>query len=215
MRIALYARISTKNTHQDLDTQLIALRAWAERKLLNSEAKLQSSAIPLTNESLAARDIVTEYTDAGISGSIAKRPGLDRLMSDAVKRKIDVVVVARFDRFARSMRHLVNALAEFQSLAIEFVSLAEAVDSSTPMGKAMFGMIAVMAELERNIIRERVIAGLDRAKKAGKKPVGKAKAKPAKTKAMAKPKLRKAKVARKLPSKVKKPLRKKPAKRKR
>lgn len=147
MKAAIYARISTKNTHQDLETQLIALRSWVERRGLQ---------------------LGPEYTDAGISGSVSSRPGLDTLMKDAHLRLFDSVVVARFDRFARSTKHLITALETFQALGIEFVSLNESIDTSTPMGKAMFTIIGAMAELERNIIRERVLAGLDRAKKQGK-----------------------------------------------
>jgi len=148
MKAAIYARISTKNTHQDLDTQLLATRAYCER---------------------AGFTIVAEYLDSGISGATTKRPGLDKLMKGAHLRLFDVVVVARFDRFARSVRHLITALEEFQALGIQFVSLAESVDTSTPMGKAMFTVIAAIAELERNIIRERVMAGIERARRQGKR----------------------------------------------
>ncbi len=107
------------------------------------------------------------------------RPGLEALMADARRGRFDVVVVFRFDRFARSARQLVLALEEFQAHCIDFVSCYEALDTSTPMGKAMFTIIAAMAELERNIIRERVMAGLDYAQQYGTKsgrPVGRPKA---------------------------------------
>ena len=100
---------------------------------------------------------------------------LDARLRDARRREFDVVVVWRFDRFARSVKQLVLALEEFRSLGIDFVSHQEALDTSTPMGKAMFTIIAAMAELERNIIRERVVAGLDHARRNGTKsgrPVG-------------------------------------------
>jgi DNA invertase Pin-like site-specific DNA recombinase len=98
------------------------------------------------------------YSDRA-SGAKERRPGLDALMTDARRGAFDVVVVWRFDRFARSVKQLVMALEEFWSLGIDFVSHQEALDTSTPMGKAMFTIIAAMAELERNIIRERVVAG--------------------------------------------------------
>jgi DNA invertase Pin-like site-specific DNA recombinase len=109
-----------------------------------------------------------EYVDHGVSGSKDSRPQLDRLMKDARARKLDVVIVARFDRFARSTRHLILALEEFQSLGLDFISLNESIDTSTAMGKMVFTVLGAVAELERNIIRERVTAGLRRAKKEGK-----------------------------------------------
>ncbi len=100
------------------------------------------------------------YSDRA-SGAKEKRPGLNALMADARRGLFDVVVVWRFDRFARSVKQLVLALEEFQTLGIDFVSHQEALDTSTPMGRAMFTIIAAIAELERNIIRERVVAGLE------------------------------------------------------
>ena len=113
-------------------------------------------------------EIVTEYVDVGISGAKERRPELERLMADARRRCFDAVLVARFDRFARSVRHLVMALDEFNSLGIHFVSLSEAIDTSTPMGKMVFTVIGAVAELERELIRERVLMGLERARKQGK-----------------------------------------------
>ena len=113
-------------------------------------------------------ELVKVYQDRA-SGAKESRPGLDSLMADARRGTFDAVVVWRFDRFARSVRQLVLALEEFRSLGIEFVSHQEALDTSTPMGRAMFTIIAAMAELERNIIRERVVAGLDYARKHGTK----------------------------------------------
>ena len=103
------------------------------------------------------------YSDR-ISGSKERRPGLDRLMTDARRGEFDIFIVWRFDRFARSVRQLVNALEEFRGLGIDFLSHQEAVDTSTPMGKVMFTVIAAMAELERSVIRERVIAGIEHAR---------------------------------------------------
>ena len=103
--------------------------------------------------------VVGEYVERGISGAKEKRPELDRLWSDCRKRKIDTVVVYRYDRFARSLRQLVNALDEFKALGIDFVSIHEGVDTSTPNGRLIFGIFASIAEFERELIRERVRSG--------------------------------------------------------
>jgi DNA invertase Pin-like site-specific DNA recombinase len=147
-RAALYMRVSTKGHGQTTDTQAIALREYAERR---------------------GFQIVDEYRDEGISGAKDRRPAVDRLMADARKRRFDAVLVARFDRFARSTKHLVLALEEFSSLGIDFISLNESIDTSSPMGRMVFTVIAAVAELERSIIRERVQAGVDRARKQGGK----------------------------------------------
>ena len=106
---------------------------------------------------------------------MAKRPALDRLMDDARKRRFDMVGVWRFDRFARSTKHLVTALEEFQYLSIDFISYSENIDTSSPMGKAMFTIVAAIAELEHSIIKERVTAGVRQAimkrKSWGRRPV--------------------------------------------
>ncbi len=146
-RVALYARVSTKNNGQDPETQLLALREYAQARKLA---------------------VFAEYVDIGISGSKDSRPALNRLMADARKRRFDAVLVARFDRFARSTRHLVLALEEFNALGVDFISLSESVDTSTPMGKMVFTVIGAVAELERSLIRERVILGLQRVKAQGK-----------------------------------------------
>jgi DNA invertase Pin-like site-specific DNA recombinase len=112
---------------------------------------------------------LAEYVDVGISGTKEKRPALDRLMADAHKRRFDVVVVARFDRFARSVSHLLRALETFQALGIEFVSLSEQLDTSTPTGKMVFTILGAVAELERSLIVERVKAGLRNARAKGKR----------------------------------------------
>jgi DNA invertase Pin-like site-specific DNA recombinase len=113
--------------------------------------------------------LAAEYVDEGISGSKERRPALDRLVAEARRRAFDAVLVFRFDRFARSVSHLARALDEFRALGIEFVSLHEAIDTSTPMGRAMFHIAGAFAELEREIIRERVKAGLANAKQRGKR----------------------------------------------
>jgi DNA invertase Pin-like site-specific DNA recombinase len=113
--------------------------------------------------------IYREYRDEGISGSLDRRPALDKLMNDARKRRFDLVLVWRFDRFARSTRHLINALEEFKNLSIDFVSYQENIDTSSPLGSAIFTIISAVAQLERDIIAERVKAGLRRATENGKK----------------------------------------------
>ena len=142
-RVAIYARVSTKR-HQDVNTQLIPLREYAKHRGWKIQA---------------------EYVDVGISGSKARRPELDKLMKAAGQRAFDVVLVFRFDRFARSSLHLATALAEFQSLSIDFASHNEAIDTSTPMGKMVFHVLAAVAELELAIIRERVAFGVAKARK--------------------------------------------------
>ena len=135
-RVAIYARVSTKNNGQDPETQLMALREYVQARKL---------------------EVFGEYVDIGISGSKDSRPALNKLMADAKKRRFDAVLVARFDRFARSTRHLVLALEEFNALGVDFISLSESVDTSTPMGKMVYTVIAAVAELERSLIRERVV----------------------------------------------------------
>ncbi len=147
-RVALYMRISTKGHGQTTDTQAVALRDYAERR---------------------GFQVVDEYRDEGISGAKDRRPALDRLMADARKRRFDAVLVVRFDRFARSTKHLVLALEEFSSLGVDFISLNESIDTSSPMGRMVFTIIAAVAELERSIIKERVLAGVDRARRQGKR----------------------------------------------
>jgi DNA invertase Pin-like site-specific DNA recombinase len=112
--------------------------------------------------------VADEYVDIGISGTKERRPELDRLMADAHRRRFDVVAVWKFDRFARSVSHLLRALETFRALGIEFVSLSEQIDTSTPMGKMVFTILGSVAELERSMIVERVKAGLRNARAKGK-----------------------------------------------
>ena len=112
--------------------------------------------------------LVDSYLDVGISGSKDNRPQLDRLMADAHKRRFDIVIVWRFDRFARSVSHLLRALETFNALGIAFVSLSEQMDTTTPTGKMIFTVLGAVAELERSLIVERVRAGLRNARAKGK-----------------------------------------------
>jgi len=144
VKVALYARVSTEG--QDPEVQLAALRAHAAQR---------------------GWQVVEEFVDRGVSGATERRPALDRLMKAAWAGRVQVVLVWRFDRFARSVTHLVAALETFRSLQVGFVSLQEQLDTSTPIGQAMFTIIGAMAQLERDIIRERVKAGLERAKARG------------------------------------------------
>jgi DNA invertase Pin-like site-specific DNA recombinase len=114
-------------------------------------------------------DVEGEYVDAGVSGAKEHRPQLDMLLAACQKRRVDAVVVYRYDRFARSLRQLVNALEEFRSLGIEFISLHEGVDTSTPNGRLVFGIFASIAEFERELIRDRVKSGIAAAKSRGKR----------------------------------------------
>jgi DNA invertase Pin-like site-specific DNA recombinase len=113
--------------------------------------------------------IAGEYVDVGVSGAKDSRPELNRLMIDAAKRKFDAVVVWRFDRFARSVSHLLRALEAFRSVGIEFVSYSEAIDTSAPVGKMTFTVLGAVAELERSLIIERVRAGVRNARAKGKR----------------------------------------------
>lgn len=113
--------------------------------------------------------VVAEHVDRGISGAVDSRPALDHLMADASRRRIDVIAVWKFDRFARSVSHLLRALEDFRSLGIEFVSLSEQVDTSTPTGKMIFTVLGAVAELEHSLIGERVRAGLRNAKAKGRR----------------------------------------------
>ncbi len=145
-RVALYARVST--TDQSTESQLLDLRRYVSERGWN---------------------VFKEYVDEGISGTKDSRPALNDLMNDAKKRRFDVVLVWRFDRFARSTKHLILALEEFKNLGINFVSYQENIDTSSPLGSAIFTIISAVAQLERDIIAERVKAGLRRAKENGKK----------------------------------------------
>jgi DNA invertase Pin-like site-specific DNA recombinase len=114
-------------------------------------------------------DLVREYVDVGQSGAKDSRPELNKLMDEARKRQFDAIVVWRFDRFARSTKHLLLALEEFRSLGIQFISYQENIDTSSALGQALFTIVSAVAQLERDLIRERVTAGIRNAQANGKK----------------------------------------------
>ena len=147
MKTAIYARVSSSNG-QDPEMQLRELREYCERR---------------------GWEIAAEFVDAGFSGAKDSRPELNRLLAEAHRRQFDAVVVWKFDRFARSVSHLLRTLETFRSLGIEFVSLSEQVDTSTPTGKMVFTVLGAVAELERSLITERVRAGLRNAKAKGRR----------------------------------------------
>jgi DNA invertase Pin-like site-specific DNA recombinase len=146
-RVALYARVSTSNGQQDPEMQLSELREFARAR---------------------GFQVMDEYVDRGISGAKESRPQLNQLMIDSRQRMFDCVLVWKLDRFARSLKHLVNALAEFEALGVAFVSLRDSLDLTTPAGRLMFQLVGAMAEFERSLIVERVRAGLKNAQSKGK-----------------------------------------------
>ena len=143
-RAALYCRVSTPE--QSIDTQLLDLRQMASQR---------------------GSQIVREYVDR-ISGAKARRPGIDQLMADARRRRFDVIMVWAFDRMARSVRHFLELLDELSHLNVEFVSFRENIDTGGPLWRAMVVIVGAIAELERNLIVERVRAGMRRAKLEGR-----------------------------------------------
>ncbi len=145
--VGIYARVSTSNHGQDVDMQLAELREYCERR--GWEA--------------------IEYTDRGVSGSKDSRPALNALMADAHQLRFGAVICWKLDRLGRSLRHLVNVLAELESLNIAFVSVRDNLDLSTPSGRLMFQIIGAMAEFERSLTVERVRAGLAHARAKGRK----------------------------------------------
>lgn len=146
MKASIYIRVSTAG--QNTDLQKDGLTDYAKR---------------------AKFDIVKEYVDIAVSGRKEGRPALKKLMKAARNREFDCVVVWKFDRFARSVSHLLKALEEFNHLGIRFISVQDQIDTDSPMGKAMFTIIGAMAELESSLISERVKAGMASAKARGKK----------------------------------------------
>ena len=148
LRAAIYARVSTVGNGQSPEMQLRELREYVTRR---------------------GWHLAGEYVDVGVSGTKERRAELDRLIGDAHKRRFEVVCVWRFDRFARSVSHLLRALENFKALGIDFVSFSEQMDTSTPAGKMVFTVLGAVAELERSLIVERVKAGLRNARAKGKR----------------------------------------------
>ncbi len=145
-RAVLYLRVSTVDQHPE--TQLHDLRQLATQR---------------------GFEVVREYTDHGVSGARVRRPALDELMADARRGRFDVVLVWASDRLARSVRHFLEVLDEFNHLGIEFVSFREQLDTGGPLGRAVVVIISAIAELERSLIIERVRAGLRRARLEGRR----------------------------------------------
>lgn len=144
MRGAIYARVSTID--QEPENQLAEVRRY-----------------------VAARGwTAVEYVDRGVSGAKDRRPALDSLLRDAKRRRFDVVVCWRLDRLGRNLKHLITLLEDLQALGVAFVSLAEGIDATTPAGKLQMHILGAIAEFERERIRERVLAGLQRARSQGK-----------------------------------------------
>ncbi|MBE7465964.1 MAG: recombinase family protein [Planctomycetes bacterium] len=146
LRVAIYARVSTSG--QEVENQLHDLRLFVRQR---------------------GWVIQSEYVDAGVSGTKESRPALDRLLAVARKGQVEVLLVWRLDRLGRSVKHLVLLLDELRRLGVSFVSLHENLDSNSPVGKAVLGIFAVLAEMERELIVQRVQAGLARARREGKR----------------------------------------------
>ena len=145
-KCALYVRVSTPDQH--IETQLYDLRKLAAQR---------------------GFEVSREYCDRGISGSKTKRPGLDAMMADARRGEFAVVLVAAFDRIARSTKNFLEIVDELQELGIEFISAREAIDTSGPMGRMFLTMVGSIAELERSLIVERIKAGMRRARLEGQR----------------------------------------------
>jgi len=144
MNAAIYARVSLPTQH--ISSQLLPLRELCAKRGIN---------------------IVAEYEDRGISGTKARRPGLDALMADARRQKFSVIVVAAFDRIARSVKHFLAVLDELDSLGIQFISQREAIDTSGPMGRLFLTLIGSISELEGQLIRDRIRQGMARRRMEG------------------------------------------------
>jgi DNA invertase Pin-like site-specific DNA recombinase len=145
-RAAIYVRVSTTDQHPEV--QLNPLREYAEAR---------------------AFEIVAEHVDHGVSGAKASRPQLDEMMAAARRRDVDVIVIAKLDRLARSVQHLVELAGELKALGVDLVVRDQAIDTSTPTGRLLFHVLGSIAEFERDLIRERINAGLDLARKRGTK----------------------------------------------
>lgn len=144
-RVALYARVSTRDQHPD--AQLAPLREYAARR--GAEA--------------------VEFVDHGVSGRKDRRPGLDALLQAARSREVDAIAVVKLDRLARSVRHLTELAAELEALGVDLVVLDQGIDTSTPAGRLMFNVLGAIGEFEADLIRDRVVAGLAAARRRGSK----------------------------------------------
>ena len=147
-KVGLYARVSTLDKGQDTEIQLSDLRAYADAR---------------------GWKVFKEYIDVGQSGSKEQRPAFSQLMDDARKRKIDIILVWRLDRFGRSLKHLIISLDDLKALGLGFVSFKESLDFTTATGRLMLHLLAAFAEFEKEIIRERVKAGVAHARAKGKR----------------------------------------------
>jgi len=146
LRLALYARVST--AEQTVAPQLDRLRDYAEAR---------------------GFAVVHEYLDEGVSGAKDRRPALDAMLADVRARKVDAVAVVKLDRLARSVRHLLTLSADFEALGVELIATDQGIDTSTASGRFLFNVLGSVAELERDLIRERTVAGLAAAKRRGKR----------------------------------------------
>ena len=144
-RAAIYARVST--TDQTCENQLLELRRYCDARGWTP----------------------TEYVDSGVSGAKEQRPALDRLMTDAKQRRIDAIVVWRLDRFGRNLRHLITGIEELAAAGVALVSMGESIDTTSPTGRLMLGILGSFAQFERERIKERIQAGLQRARRDGQR----------------------------------------------
>jgi DNA invertase Pin-like site-specific DNA recombinase len=155
MRAAIYLRTST--VEQTTENQAIELRKYVETRGWST---------------------LDEYKDHGVSGAKDRRPALDRLVADARRRRFDVLVCWRLDRLGRSLRHLILLIDELAAVGVAFVSLNEGIDTGTPAGRLQLHILGAIAQFERDRIRERVLAGLARARAQGK-AIGRPRSRPA------------------------------------
>jgi DNA invertase Pin-like site-specific DNA recombinase len=146
MRVAVYARVSTSDQHSDI--QLDALERYAQARRF---------------------EVMDRYLDEGVSGATDRRPALDRLVSDAHRRRFDAVLCTKLDRLARSVRHLTTLAEELEALGVDLIVLDQAIDTSTSAGRLLFGVLACIAQFERDLIRERTRAGIAAARRRGKR----------------------------------------------
>jgi len=144
MRVALYARVSTNE--QNCDNQLQELRVYAAQRQFQ---------------------VAAEYCDRGFSGSKDRRPQLDKCVEDAKQRRFDAILVWKLDRWGRSIKHLVNSISELKEFGVDFISLRDSLDLSTPTGRLQFNLLSAFAEFERELIIERTKCGMNRAKRQG------------------------------------------------